>query len=358
MDLYESKEFENSTVGVYILDEPRRIIGYGGQGWVELASNVDEAGNTKYIIKFSRQEEGSHEYNIMRQLYHPHIIKVFGFYHPIHRMNRNGEIVIVSALVMEYAKNGDLFSLANKSVFGTSEEKYIDGNESIVRILFTQLVDAVEHCHSQGIVHLDIKTENVLLDDAWNVKLTDFGLAMKGYDHHVIQGTRMYFPPELFTSITEYDGRKVDIFSLGVVLFIMIMGYQPWKKTDDVFYNCIRTKDFESFWRLHAKYGRVLSKSVQFLLTRMFEDADFRITIDGIKKSKWFMTPIYIEKEKLVTRFDNAQNKEGRIRKRSNSKKMSKSNYSRNRYKIRNSKSKLYKVTKLKQLKIPKMVRY
>ena len=91
LELEESKEHvENRTINKYILDTPRKIIGKGGQGWVELATNIEEYGNTKYIVKFSNNPvEGRHEYTIMEPLYHPTIIKVFGFYENKYRSHPN-----------------------------------------------------------------------------------------------------------------------------------------------------------------------------------------------------------------------------------------------------------------------------
>jgi serine/threonine protein kinase len=171
-------------------------------------------------------------------------------------------------------------------------------------------------------VHLDIKLENILLDKYWNVKVSDFGLALNGYIQNIKHGTPMYYPPEFFTPIHTYDGRKVDIFSAGIVLFILLMGYQPWTRLDDEFYYCIRYQDFDRFWELHAVYGRVISINAKSLLNRMFEEADSRITIEGIKKSYWFTTPnrkinyTPISNEDMVQRFDEYESysKEGKRR--------------------------------------------
>ena len=335
-------EVEHTSIGGYTINRPRRIIGSGAQGWVELATKDGK----QYIIKFSmNQVSGENEYRIMDHVRHENIIKVFGFYKNIKRRDATGKLVTVSALIMEYAEHGELFSLVDKNVFGTNNQMYMEELESYVRIIFTQLLDAISCCHRNGIVHLDIKLENILLDKDWNVKVSDFGLALNGYIQNIKHGTPMYYPPEFFTPIHTYDGRKVDIFSAGIVLFILLMGYQPWTRLDDEFYSCIRDRDFTRFWDLHAAYGRVISRNAKSLLNRMFEEPDFRITIEGIKKSAWFTTPNLISKEDMVQRFDKytVESKQGKRRsKRRNGRK---------------TKSRNPQRRNVRKLKIPKLIR-
>ena len=88
------------------------------------------------------------------------------------------------------------------------------------------------HIHAQGIVHRDIKLENILIDKDLTIKIADFGLATSGDTDRLTEfvGSKGYMAPEI-TEKREYNGAEADIFSLGVVLFILVIGLAPFKKT-------------------------------------------------------------------------------------------------------------------------------
>ncbi|XP_031214420.1 serine/threonine-protein kinase par-1-like isoform X3 [Mastomys coucha] len=156
----------------------------------------------------------SNELEIMKLVDHPNITKLF------HVMETTEHI----CLVMEYASGGDL---AGRII----EVSYIHEEEA--RHIFTQIVCAVSYCHENGIAHRDIKPENILMDANRNIKLCDFGLAIKvntAQKSTVFCGTLPYCAPELF-SIQSYDPRALDIWSMGVVLYIMVTKHYPFKAT-------------------------------------------------------------------------------------------------------------------------------
>ena len=116
--------------------------------------------------------------------------------------------------MLDYVPNGPLIEFCQKT--GPM-------GESGGRFYFNQIIEAVNHMHTKGIVHCDLKPENILLDRYYNVQIADFGVSidtdidkLKGW-----RGTKVYSAPEILQD-KEYDGRKVDIFALGVILFIMV----------------------------------------------------------------------------------------------------------------------------------------
>ncbi|XP_028618924.1 sperm motility kinase X-like [Grammomys surdaster] len=156
----------------------------------------------------------SNELEIMKLVDHPNITKLF------HVMETTEHI----CMVMEYASGGDL---AGRII----EVSYIHEEEA--RHIFTQIVCAVNYCHKNGVAHRDIKPENILMDANRNIKLCDFGLAIKVNTEQkstVFCGTLPYCAPELF-SIQSYDPRALDIWSMGVVLYIMVTKHYPFKAT-------------------------------------------------------------------------------------------------------------------------------
>lgn len=152
------------------------------------------------------------EARIMKSLSHPNIIKLF---HVVQRRE-------TTYLVMEYASEGELQDRIIK--VGSLEE-------SETRRLFAQIVHAVQYCHDHHIVHRDIKASNILIDCRGNAKLCDFGLAAEvipGQKLAGFCGTLPYCAPELLQA-EKYEGPPVDIWSLGVLLFLMVSGNLPFQ---------------------------------------------------------------------------------------------------------------------------------
>ena len=127
-------------------------------------------------------------------------------------------------IILEYAHGGDLFDKIAPDV-GISEE--------LAHLYFTQLLAALSACHASGIVHRDVKPENMLLDQQGNLKLADFGLAelfrYQGKEKKCTEacGSAPYAAPELALGVP-YRAQPVDIWSAGVVLFTLLVGNTPW----------------------------------------------------------------------------------------------------------------------------------
>ena len=137
---------------------------------------------------------------------------------------------------MEYAEGGDLFDKIEADV-GVSED--------IAHFYFTQLISGVSYMHSKGVGHRDIKPENILLSNAGNLKIADFGLAtLFEYQGQTKLSTTMcgsppYIAPEVIScskstqsrnapKASGYSANLVDIWSCGVVLFVLLVGNTPW----------------------------------------------------------------------------------------------------------------------------------
>ncbi|XP_059730324.1 testis-specific serine/threonine-protein kinase 5-like isoform X6 [Bos taurus] len=133
-------------------------------------------------------------------------------------------------LVLELAAHGDLLEHIN----ATSAHRRCPGlEEEEARRLLWQLVSAVAHCHNSGIVHRDLKCENILLDDRGCLKLSDFGFANRsGLKNSLLStfcGSVAYTAPEILMS-KKYNGEQADLWSLGVILYAMVTGKLPFKE--------------------------------------------------------------------------------------------------------------------------------
>ena len=121
------------------------------------------------------------------------------------------------------------------------------------RFLFSQLLDSLEHMHSRDICHRDIKLENILVNAAdMSLKVADFGYASQGGTQGLksYRGTFTYMAPEIKEGRV-YDGKKADLFSAAVVLFIMVRGIFPFKEArkEEFFFNFLVNKNYSEYWK-------------------------------------------------------------------------------------------------------------
>lgn len=154
------------------------------------------------LLEIARQE-----FEALKSLDHPCIVKVFDFFNTS----------MGSALVMDYFPGSNLKTAVRKASFGRFEE-------SIAQVLFLKLSHAVEHMHRRGIIHRDIKAENVLVSSASDdVRLIDFNVAGRANDGLLtVTGTVSYMPPEVL--LGDSPSAAGDIWALGLCLYLMLCG--------------------------------------------------------------------------------------------------------------------------------------
>ena len=106
-------------------------------------------------------------------------------------------------------------------------------HEKIAKLYFRQILEAMNHCHQRGICHRDLKPENILIDDENNVKVIDFGFSASSNDKlNSHCGTPPFMAPEI-TKKGLYNGRQTDIWALGVLLYLMLVGKFPFRATSE-----------------------------------------------------------------------------------------------------------------------------
>lgn len=213
MDNYVGKRLD----GRY---EVQEIIGVGGMSVVYKAyDNVDDRIVAIKILKeeFLNNEEFKrrfkNESKAIALLSHPNIVKVYD-------VNFGEKLQYI---VMEYIDGITLKEYINK-------QGAITWNDAL--FFMTQILRAVQHAHDKGIVHRDIKPQNIILLKNGNIKVTDFGIARfsrsetRTLTEQAI-GSVHYIAPEQAKG--EYTDEKADIYSLGVVLYEMLAGSVPFE---------------------------------------------------------------------------------------------------------------------------------
>lgn len=184
-------------------------------------------------------------------------------------------------MAMELCINGDLLDVIQT-------RKYI--RENTAGHWFHQLVDGVDYLHENGIVHRDLKCENLLLDKNDNLKITDFGFARCDLKtepdapkilSRTFCGSYAYAPPEILMGIP-YEPEKADIWSMGVILFTMLFGKLPF---DDANYKNLM-KQVKN--RVKFPQNPPVPNDCKCLLLDIFTTADKRAGIQDIQKDVWF----------------------------------------------------------------------
>lgn len=159
--------------------------------------------------------------------------------------------------------------------------------EDEARKYFQQLINAVDYCHSRGVFHRDLKPENLLLDSNGVLKISDFGLSALPQQVHedgklyTTCGTPNYVAPEVVKD-KGYDGAMADLWSCGVILFVLMAGYLPFEDSNLVsLYKKIFKADFSCpSW---------ISASAKKLIQRILDpNPQTRITIPQVIENEWF----------------------------------------------------------------------
>ncbi|GLT55361.1 hypothetical protein SLA2020_284920 [Shorea laevis] len=254
-------------VGKY---EVGRTIGEGTFAKVKFARNTETGESVAVkvmakstILKHKMVDQIKREISIMKIVRHPNIVS-------LHEVLASQTKIYI---ILEFVTGGELF---DKIV----HQGKLPENEC--RRFFQQLIDAVEHCHNKGVYHRDLKPENLLLNAYGNLKVSDFGLSalpLKGVDLlHTTCGTPNYVAPEVLGN-QGYDGAAADVWSCGVILYVLMAGYLPFDEFD------LPTLYKKQNFLVHVGFPPEFKLLIHKILD---PNPKTRIRIEGIKKDPWF----------------------------------------------------------------------
>ncbi|XP_009610094.1 CBL-interacting serine/threonine-protein kinase 23 [Nicotiana tomentosiformis] len=261
-----------TRVGRY---EVGRTLGEGTFAKVKFARNVETGDNVaikildkEKVMKHKMIGQIKREISTMKLIRHPNVIRMYEV------MASKSKIYIV----LEFVTGGELFDkIASRGRLKEDE----------ARKYFQQLINAVDYCHSRGVFHRDLKPENLLLDVNGVLKVSDFGLSALPQQVredgllHTTCGTPNYVAPEVINN-KGYDGAKADLWSCGVILFVLMAGYLPFEESNLMaLYKKIHKAEFTCPpW---------FSSSAKKLIKRILDpNPQTRITFSEVIENEWF----------------------------------------------------------------------
>lgn len=194
-------------------------------------------------------------------------------------------------MVMPYMAGGEMFQHL-QDVSGCKFE------EHEARYWMNQIIAGVHSMHKNGIAHRDLSLENILLDKSGrHCKIIDFGMAIQAPKDRLLQpqgpfGKAFYMSPEVYHNTTFYDPFATDVWSLGVVLFMMIVGSAPFERPDSTTDDCFRwvtggsrkLQKLLSIWNVH-----ISDEGIHLLSKMLCEDPAKRISLEGVMSHPWII---------------------------------------------------------------------
>ncbi|ERN08247.1 hypothetical protein AMTRI_Chr09g37960 [Amborella trichopoda] len=261
-----------TRVGKYELG---RTLGEGSFAKVKFARNVDTGDcvaikvvDKEQVLKHKMVEQIKREISTMKLIKHPNVVQLFEV------MASKTKIYIV----IEFVEGGELFDkIANHGRLKEDE----------ARRYFQQLINAVDYCHSRGVYHRDLKPENLLLDSFGVLKVSDFGLSALSQQVredgllHTACGTPNYVAPEVLND-KGYDGTTADIWSCGVILFVLMAGYLPF---DEPNLMTLYRKIYKAEFTCPSWFSSSAKNLIKCILD---PNPATRITIPEILENEWF----------------------------------------------------------------------
>ncbi|CAN6285866.1 unnamed protein product [Urochloa humidicola] len=221
-----------------------------------------------HVLRHKMVEQIKREISTMKLIKHPNVVQ-------LHEVMASKTKIY---MVLEFVDGGELFDkIVNSGRLAEDE----------ARRYFHQLINAVDYCHSRGVYHRDLKPENLLLDSHGTLKVSDFGLSAFAPQTkedgllHTACGTPNYVAPEVLAD-KGYDGMAADVWSCGIILFVLMAGYLPF---DDS--NLMRL--YKQICQANISCPPWFSPGAKKFIKRIIDpNPDTRITIAEILEDEWF----------------------------------------------------------------------
>ncbi|KAJ1828168.1 spindle assembly checkpoint kinase, partial [Coemansia sp. RSA 2599] len=252
-----------------------RVLGKGkfGRAYLAREKNTGFICALKVLFKAELQESKiekqlRREVEIQTHLRHPHILRLYGYFHDEKRVY----------LILEYASEGEMYKLLQKqgSFTEPAAAKYI-----------AQMASALEYLHAKHVIHRDIKPENLLLNANGDLKIADFGWSVHAPNsrRRTLCGTLDYLPPEMV------EGRdhnaSVDLWSLGVLMYEFLVGVPPFEDLQS------HKATYRRIAKVDLHIPQYVSPEAADLITRLLQyDGARRLPLNEVLQHPWILKHI------------------------------------------------------------------
>ena len=227
--------------------EKLKTVGLGSYGRVRLCRQKKTGEIFVMKILIIKQKQVDHvysEFNILSTLKHPFIVQLVGF---------NFEDPKYIYFVLEYVQGGELFTLLRtKGTFPVPQTKFY----------VAHIITIFEYLHSKNIIYRDLKPENILINKNGYLKLTDFGFAkiLENEKTYTLCGTPEYLAPEII--LNKGHGKAVDWWTLGILLYEMLVGIDPFSDDDPM-------KTYQKILKGKINFPKTIDKDAKSLIKHL-----------------------------------------------------------------------------------------
>ncbi|KZT28806.1 other/AUR protein kinase [Neolentinus lepideus HHB14362 ss-1] len=216
------------------------------------------------IIESRVEKQIRREIEIQQNLRHPHILRLYGYFHDEKRI----------FLMLEFAGKGELYKQLSKHGCFTEKRssRYID-----------QMADALDYLHSKHVIHRDIKPENLLLGINGDLKIGDFGWSVHapGNRRTTMCGTLDYLPPEMIEG--KEHSKEVDLWALGVLTYEFLVGCAPFEERT-------HNETYKRIMRVDLRIPSRVSPDAADLIVKLLQHEPYkRIPLPEVRKHPWIM---------------------------------------------------------------------
>ena len=269
----------------------KKLLGSGafGEVWLAHHKDLDRDFAMKIIkkrkSKSNEEREILNEIEILKKLDHPKILKIIDFYSKLKKYY----------IITEYCPEGELFNEIIKV------GRFDEGQTAFI---INQILKAISYCHRNQIIHRDIKPENIMItkrekNGCLQVKLIDFGTAKifeKGQSENRYVGSSYYMAPEVLKR--KYD-EKCDLWSIGVILYILLTGRPPFDGNDDE--EILKNVEIGVYDKTSYPFPSLSSYAKDLINKLLQYDAKKRISAEEALEHQWFKTAEFKKKDKVNT---------------------------------------------------------